>query len=92
MPRFLIEVPHESNGNACIMAIDVIRKTGAHFFSKADWGCMDGEHKAWLIVDVNSKDEALGTVPVSFRNQAKIVQLNSFTSEEVDGMLNQHGT
>jgi hypothetical protein len=87
MPRFLIEVPHESGGHACIKAIDVIRKTGAHFFSKADWGCKDGEHKAWLIVDVKDKNEALCIVPVSFRRDARIVQLNAFSDEEVDHLL-----
>jgi len=92
MPRFLIEIPHESTGDACIKAIDVILRTGAHFFSHADWGCKDGEHKAWLIVDVNSKDEALGIVPVSFRNQAKIVQLNAFSKEEVTDALRQHSS
>lgn len=89
MPRFLIEIPHESDGNACITAIDVIRRTGAHFFSKADWGCKDGVHKAWLIVDVNNREEAAATVPVSFRNQAQIIELNHFTDDEVSGLLAQ---
>jgi hypothetical protein len=90
MPRFLIEVPHESTGDACVKAIDVILRTGSHFFSKADWGCKDGEHKAWIIVDVSSKDEARGIVPVSFRNDAKIVQLNAFSQEEITDALRQH--
>ena len=91
MPRFLIEVPHDSTGDACIKAIDVICRTGSHFFNHADWGCKDGEHKAWLIVDVNSKDEARGIVPVSFRGKAKIVQLNSFSEQEINDALRQHG-
>ena len=91
MPRFLIEIPHESDERACVHAINVIRQTGAHFFSKADWGCLDGEHKAWLIVDVDSKQEALGIVPVSCRKDAKIVQLNSFSEQEVDDMVLSYG-
>lgn len=89
MPKFLIEVPHESGGDACIKAIDVILRTGSHFFSHADWGCKDGEHKAWLIVEVNSKDEARGIVPVSFRNVAKIVQLNAFSEQEIKDAISQ---
>jgi len=58
MPRFLIEVPHQPDGEACVKAIEIILRTGAHFFTKADWGCKDGEHKAWIIVDVPGKDEA----------------------------------
>lgn len=82
MARFLIEVPHDADEKACLKAIEVILRTGAHFFSKADWGCKDGEHKAWVIVDVDSKDDARRIVPQPFRDRAKIVQLNSFSIED----------
>ena len=58
MARFLIEVPHEAEKVACARAVQVLLKTGSHFLTHADWGCKDGEHKAWLAVDVDSKDEA----------------------------------
>jgi hypothetical protein len=90
MPRFLIEVPHEADGEACVKAIEIILRTGAHFFTKADWGCKDGEHKAWIIVDVPGKDEARAIVPSPFRAKAKIVQLNSFSMDEIQDALNQH--
>ncbi len=88
--RFLIEVPHEATTVACIRAVETILKAGSHFLTRADWGCKDGEHKAWIIVEVQNKDEARAIVPPAFRNQAKIVQLNSFSLEEVEGMLRQH--
>ncbi len=88
--RFLIEVPHEANAIACLRAAQVFLKTGSHFLSHADWGCMDGEHKAWIIADVDSKDMALAIVPPAFRSHAKIVQLNGFTLDQVEGMLRQH--
>jgi len=90
MPRFLIEVPHQPDGEACVKAIEIILRTGAHFFTKADWGCKDGEHKAWIIVDVPGKDEARAIVPAPFRSQAKIVQLNSFSMDEIQDAINQH--
>jgi len=89
--RFLIEVPHEATPVACLRAIEAILKTGSHFLTRADWGCKDGEHKCWIIVDVESKDEARAIVPPAFRSQATIVQLNSFSLDEVEGMLRQHG-
>lgn len=92
MPRFLIEVPHESDGQACIKAVEVILRTGSHFFSRADWGCNDGEHKAWAIVEVDNKEEARGIVPVAFRGQAKVVQLNSFAPEEIQEALSHHSS
>jgi len=88
--RFLIEVPHEASPVACIRAIETILKSGSHFMTKADWGCKDGEHKAWIIVDVDSKDEARAIVPPAFRSQARIVQLNAFSLEDVEAMMRQH--
>jgi len=90
MARFLIEVPHESNKVTCAQAVEVFLKTGSHFFTHANWGCKDGEHKAWLVVDVDSRDEARAIVPPAFRSQAKIVQLNAFTVEEIEDFLRQY--
>lgn len=90
MPRFLIEVPHEAEMVACARAIEVFFKTGSHFFTHADWGCMDGEHKGWIIVEVDSRKDAQAIVPPIFRSQATIVQLNAFTQEQLDDILSSH--
>ena len=90
MARFLIEVLHEEERVACARVVEIFLKTGSHFLSRADWGCMDGEHKAWIIVDVENKDEARSILPPAFRSQAKIVQLNYFTMEVIDEILRHH--
>ena len=90
MPRFLIEVPHEDDVIACVKVVQIFLNTGSHFVSHADWGCMDGEHKAWIIVDVETKDEARLILPPAFRAQARIVQLNYFTMEEVEDTRRRH--
>ena len=87
MARFLIEVPHESEKIACARAIQVLQKTGSHFLTHADWGF---EHKAWIIADVDSLEEARSVLPPMMRSQAKIVQLNYFTMDEVDEILHEH--
>jgi len=46
LARFLIEVAHDFNQLACARAVKVFLSTGPHFFTHADWGCKDGEHKA----------------------------------------------
>jgi hypothetical protein len=89
MARFLIEVPHESSQLACVRVVEVFLKTGSHFLTHADWGCRDGEHKAWIIVDVKSRDEARAIVPPAFRALANVVQLNAFTMEEIEAFLRQ---
>jgi hypothetical protein len=82
--RFLIEVPHEVTTLECLRAIEAVLNSGSHFFTHADWGCKDGEHKAWFIVEAESKDEARAIVPPAFRSKAKVVQLNSFSLDEVE--------
>ena len=90
MARFLVEVPHESDQVTCAQAVAVFLKTGSHFFTHASWGCKDGEHKAWLVVEVESKEQARAIVPPAFRPQAKVVQLNAFTVDEIDDFLRQY--
>ena len=90
MARFLIEVPHEAESVACARVVEIFLKSGSHFLTHADWGCMDSEHKAWIIAEVDSKEEARSILPPALRSQAKIVQLNYFTLEEIDTILSHH--
>jgi hypothetical protein len=43
-----------------------------------------------MIVEVDSKDEARAIVPPALRPEARVVQLNIFTMQEIEGILNQH--
>jgi len=88
--RFLIEVAHEGTPIACVRAAEVFLRTGSHLLTHADWGCMDGEHKAWITVEVDTKDEARRILPPVLRTDAKIVQLNAFTSDDLAKLLKQH--
>ena len=92
MPRFLIEVAHDPGVTACTQAVEIFLRTGSHFLTHADWGCMDGEHKAWITVDLDSKDEALKIVPATYRSRTRIVQLNAFTMEQLEQMRSHPGT
>lgn len=90
MARFLIEVPHEPETVACAKVVQIFLSSGSHFVSHADWGCLDGDHSAWLIVDVDTKEDARAVLPPGFRSNARIVQLNRFTMEEIDEILRGH--
>jgi hypothetical protein len=90
MARFLIEVSHSSEEKACKRAVHALLATGSHYITHADWGCLDGEHKARLIVDVDSKDDARHIVPPAFRAETKIVQLSRFSLQEAEDMLRAH--
>ena len=90
MPKFLIEVPHDSDVVECSRAVQVFLSTGSHFLSNAEWGCMDGVHSAWMIVEVDSKAEALGIVPPAFRQGTRIVGLNRFSLPKIEAFLARH--
>jgi hypothetical protein len=90
MARFLIEVPHEPKARECALAVKVLLSTGSHYLTHADFGCLDGEHKAWIIVDVDSKKDAQFVVPPAFRPRAKIVKLNHFSLGEIEEILAHH--
>ena len=90
MARFLIEVPHEGEKTACALAVRILVTTGSHFLTHADFGCLDGEHKAWIIVEGESKEELRSIVPPTYRSQAKIMKLNRFALEEIEELLRQH--
>lgn len=84
MTRFLIEVPHENKKEACERAVKVFLETGSHFMTNADWGCADNEHKAWIVVDLESKEMARSLIPPLFRDEAKIITLQQFGPDTLD--------
>jgi len=94
MEKYLIEVPHGEDKDSCRRAIQVFLNSGSHFVTNAEWGCMDGDHKAWLIVEVENKKSAMMILPPAYRHSAKITQLHRFTREEIGepDMLMDHHT
>lgn len=83
MNRYLIEVPHGSDKQSCDETMHVFQQSSSHFLTHADWGCMDGEHKAWIIIEAQDKDEAMLVIPPLYRSIAKIVQLTTFSADDI---------
>ena len=84
MPKFLIELHHEADAQACADIVQIFLSSGSHFLTHADWGCMDGAHTAWIIVEVDNKEQAQCILPAAFRSQARIIALNKFTKEQIE--------
>jgi len=91
MSRYLIEVEHKADKWACDQAIEAFFNTGSHFLTNADWGCIDGEHKAWFFLDIGSKEEAKRIVPPAFRPFTRVIELTKFNSKNMDGLKPLHG-
>ena len=90
MQRFLVEVPHSPETLACARVVQVFLNTGSHFLTHADWGCLDGVHRAWFVVDADSKEEARNVVPPPYRADATIVGLNKFSIDQINTILGSH--
>ena len=90
MARFLLEVPHGPDHVHCDRAARIFLATGSHFLTHADFGCEDGEHKAWLTVEVETREEALRILPPGLRPQARIVRLSKFSLARFGEMLRSH--
>ena len=90
MAKFLIEVPHPEDKLGCAKAIQVFLQSGAHYLTHADYGCGDGEHFAWMIVEAADKKEAECIVPPAYRAATRIVQLTRFSLEHIEQTINRH--
>lgn len=92
MPRYLIEVPHEDTEGACNRAIQVFRATGSHFVTNAEWGCHDNEHKAWMLVDLDDKQQALAIIPPEFRATAKVTAVERLSPAQLETIAKEHNS
>ncbi|MBG0858676.1 MAG: hypothetical protein IQL11_04175 [Bacteroidales bacterium] len=90
MAKYLVEVSHNPDRIACLRSIQILLSTGSHFLTNADFGCLDGIHKAWFIADFNNKDEALRIIPPFYRKDTTITELSKFKLRDVEEMLNKH--
>jgi len=91
MAKFLVTIPHEEDELACARAVRLLLDTGSHYLTNAEFGCLDGDHRAWIMVDgMDTKREVMGIVPPVFRSKASIVQLNRFSIEWIDDFLRHH--
>ena len=84
MPRYLIEVPHDPAHSTCQRAVWAITRCGSHFLTHAEWGCRDGAHAAWLILELPTRADALQLVPPAFRADARVVELVQMSPQELE--------
>jgi len=82
--KFLIEVPHENSSYECYRAIKVFLDSGSHFLANAEWGCPSDDHRAVMVVEVETEEQALKIVPPMYRDVAKITKMMNFTTDDMD--------
>jgi hypothetical protein len=78
MEKFLIETPHTTAN--CLMLINQLHSQG--YLHNFEWGCSDGVHCGWAIVEAESEEQARMIVPSLIRKDAKVVRIIKFDLDE----------
>jgi hypothetical protein len=87
MEKYLIEIKNGGDRASCLRSIQSFLSSRSHFVTSAEWGCLDDEHKAWLIIKTGNRADALRIIPAAYRQHAKITRLHKFKGEEIDDVL-----
>jgi len=86
MNRYLIESPHTVED--CDKAVKAIHAAGyLHYF---EWGCDDGVHAGWAIVEAENLEHARQIVPWMFRDKARFIKLVKY--EMADKLHHEQGS
>ncbi len=79
MDRYLIESPH--NAEDCDMILQQIASAG--YLHNFDWGCADGIHGGWAVIETDNPSHAAQIVPWSVRDRARIVKLVKYDQADL---------
>ena len=82
MKKFLVISNHSAED--CVRALKEVLTIG--YLTHFDWGCKDGVHTGWAVIEAENKAEAMMSVPTFLRGQAQIVQLTKFQADKVEAM------
>ena len=81
MRRYLLESPHTKE--ECLKELDEVMQVGRHVLNKFYWGCSQGDHTGYALVDADNESKALNVVPGFIRNKAKAIEVQQFTPEQI---------
>jgi hypothetical protein len=82
MKRFLVVSNHTSAD--CVQALKETLAIG--YLTHFEWGCKDGTHTGWAILEAENKAQAILSVPTFLRNKATVIQLTKFEADKVEAM------
>jgi len=67
-------------------AIKLFLESGSHFLANAKWGCPGDDHRAVMIVDVETREQAAQVVPPVYRSVARITETMNFTPDDMGAL------
>jgi hypothetical protein len=78
---YLIEMKHTKS--ECLKALDEINDNNKDLLSKINWGCLEGNHTGYLIVDASTEKEATKEIPKPAKERTTVYKLSKFTPEQI---------
>jgi hypothetical protein len=90
MEKFLIEIRNGGDKASCLRSIESFLSSRSHYVISAEWGCLEDEHKAWLIIKTGNSADAMRIIPAAYRQHAKITRLHKFKAKEIDRAFLDH--
>lgn len=82
MHRYLVISHHTAED--CIKALQETLAIG--YLTHFDWGCKDGVHTGWVVLEAENKAQAIMSVPTFLRGEAQVVRLTKFHPDKVRAM------
>ncbi|HXV46406.1 MAG TPA: hypothetical protein VD736_07020, partial [Nitrososphaera sp.] len=67
----------------CLNSLDQIVAHNKELLDRCYMACMAGNHTGWATVEAESENEARNMLPSSLRQNAKVVEVNKFTPEQI---------
>lgn len=82
MNRYLVESTHAAKDCQHVMEQFVFHGYIMNF----DWGCEEGIHTGWTILESENESQALLSVPPRLRSHAHAIRVSKFTPEKIQAM------
>ena len=90
MEKYLIEIRNGGDRASCLRSIESFLSTRSHFVTSAEWGCLEDEHKAWLIIKTSNSDDVMRIIPAAYRQHARITHLHKLKEKDIDQAMLDH--
>ena len=82
MHRYIVISNHKAED--CVKALKEALAIG--YLTHFDWGCKDGVHTGWAILEAEERSQAMLSVPPFLRDQATVVRVAKFRPETIEAM------
>jgi len=89
MDRYMVISGHTEKD--CRLAVKHFAEFYAGYIRHFEWGCKDNDHHAYAIIEADSHENALMSVPPLFRDKARAIKLTYFKPKEGSDKLHKEG-